>query len=74
MVKIKSENSEKVYIIKETFTNQSIKIEEIEHSLDLLSGPIVAQKFLEAFVAELKNKNYDIPFKFQFVQPVLFSI
>ncbi|CAD8077310.1 unnamed protein product [Paramecium primaurelia] len=73
-IKIKSENSNKIYMIKETFTNQQNNIGDIDYTLHLLSRSIVAQMILDEFVAELKNKNINIPFKFQFVQPVLFSI
>ncbi|CAD8177151.1 unnamed protein product [Paramecium pentaurelia] len=73
-IKVKSENSNKIYMIKETFTNQQNNIGDIDYTLHLLSRSIVAQMILDEFVAELKNKNINIPFKFQFVQPILFSI
>ncbi|CAD8172704.1 unnamed protein product [Paramecium octaurelia] len=74
LTKIKSEKSDKIYIIKETYITQSKEnLGSYEYALDQLSRSIAAQIILNQFVEDLKQKNINVPFQFSFAQPALFS-
>ncbi|CAK69500.1 unnamed protein product (macronuclear) [Paramecium tetraurelia] len=73
LVKIKSEKSDKIYVIKDTYTTESSNIGSQDYALDQLSRSIVAQIILNEFLEDLKKKNINVPFNFQFAQPALFS-